>query len=266
MKRALRPLLSRAAHSAEILWQLSLAELKARYFQKSLSYFWLVLEPLLLAFTFFFLTLVLSGRRGGPGGPDYAEIFMGVVLWNWFRGTANAGMVSMLASAGILKQIRFPPVLLFLARMLTETIAFTFSLALVLGVLVAFGKPVTVFWLEMPFGLLAQWILSLALAVWLSMLGVFLRDSLSLVNFTLNLALYVSPVVYRAELVPTAYRWVLDWNPFTSLMRAYRNTLVDGRPIDNWAGLLAWTLGSALFLAAGLWTLERSKRKFYRFL
>lgn len=265
MRRSLWPLVSRAAHSAEIIWQLSRSELVTRYFQRSLSYFWLALEPLMLAFTFFFLTLVLSGARPGAR-PDYAEIFMGVVLWNWFRSTANAGMGSLLGAAGILKQNRFPPVLLFLARMLTEAIAFVFSLTLVLGVLLLAGKSPTIFWLEMPVGLAVQFLLSVALGAWLSMLGVFLRDSLSLVNFTLNLLMYVSPIVYRAEMVPARYRWLLDWNPFTALMHVYRNTLVDGAPIDNWGALWAWTALSVAMLAGAFWAVEKSKRKMYRFL
>jgi lipopolysaccharide transport system permease protein len=265
VRRSLRPLVSRAAHAAEITWQLSRSELVTRYFQKSLSYFWLALEPLLLAFTFFFLTLVLSGARGGAH-PDYAEIFMGVVLWNWFRTTANAGMTSLLSAGGILKQIRFPPLLLFLSRMLTEAIAFLFSLALVLAVLVAAGRRPNVFWLELPVGLAIQFLLSVALGAWLSILGVFVRDSITIVNFTLNLLMYVSPIVYRVEMVPARYRWLLAWNPFTSLMRVYRNTLVDALPVDNWGALSLWTAGAAVMLAGALWTLGRTKRKMYRFL
>jgi lipopolysaccharide transport system permease protein len=264
VRRSLRPLATRAVHSAEIVWQLSRSELVTRYFQRSLSYFWLVLEPLLLAGTFFFLTLVLSGSRGAH--PDYAEIFMGVVFWNWFRSTANAGMVSLLGAAGILKQIRFPPALLLLSRTITEAIGFLFSLTLVLVVFLIAGRRPNVFWLEAPVGLLLQLLLAMAVGAWLSMLGVFVRDSLALVNFILNLMLYVSPIVYRVEMVPLRYRWLLAWNPFTALMRVYRNSLVDAAPIDNWSALWAWAAAAAVVLAAGLWVLGKSKRKMYRFL
>jgi lipopolysaccharide transport system permease protein len=260
-----RALLSRIAHSAEITWQLSRSELVTRYFQRSLSYFWLALEPLLLAFTFFFLTLVLSGSRPGAR-PDYAEIFMGVVFWNWFRSTANAGMVSLLSAAGILKQIRFPPVLLFFSRMMTEAIAFLFSLALMLGVLLIAGKRPSLFWLEAPAAMAVQLLLAVALGAWLSMLGVFVRDSIVLVNFVLNLLLYVSPVVYRAEMVPERYRWLLFWNPFTALMRVYRNTLVDATAVDNWGALWSWAAVAVALLAGALWALGKAKRKMYRFL
>jgi len=265
VRRPLRPLAARLAHSAEILWQLSRSELTTRYFQRSLSYFWLVLEPVLLASTFFFLTLVLSGARPGAH-PDYAEIFMGVVFWNWFRSTTNAGMVSLLGAAGILKQIRFSPALLFLSRMLTEAVGFLFSLALVVGVLLLAGRRPTVFWLQAPIGLAVQFLLSVAVGAWLSMLGVFVRDSLALVNFSLNLLLYLSPIVYRAEMVPARYRWLLAWNPFTALMSVYRNALVDAAPIDNWGALCAWTAASCGLLAGALWVLGKATRKMYRFL
>jgi ABC-type polysaccharide/polyol phosphate export permease len=188
------------------------------------------------------------------------------VFWNWFRSTANAGMTSLLGAAGILKQIRFPPALLFLARTLTEAIGFAFSLVLVLVVFLIAGRRPNVFWLEAPVALGVQFLLSVAVASWLSMLGVFVRDSLALVNFVLNLMLYVSPIVYRVEMVPLRYRWLLAWNPFTALMRVYRNALVDAAPIDNWGVLWGWTAAAGVLLAGGLWVLGKAKRKMYRFL
>jgi lipopolysaccharide transport system permease protein len=214
---------------------------------------------------FFCLLLSLSAPPL-PRGPDYAEIFMGVVLWNWFRSTTNAGMVVFLGAAGVLKQVRFPPLVLFLSKMLTETVGFGFSLGLILVVLVLFGKPVTTTWLAAPVGLVAQLLLAMAVGAWLSVAAVFLRDSLSLANFVLNLFIYVSPIVYREEMVPSPYRAWLALNPFTALMRVYRNAFIDGRPIDNWPAVLAWTSASLVVLAAGIAVMEKTKRKFYRFL
>ncbi len=265
MMPVLRPALATGGHFIEIVWQLSRTEMKTRYFQRSLSYLWWVIEPMLLAATFFFLTLVLAGGRR-PGAPDYAEMFMGIVMWNWFRAAANAGMVSLIGGAGIIKQIRFPPLLLFFSRVLTETFNFLISLALTLVVFVAFGKPIFLTWLQMPIGLAVQFLLTLAVGVWLSFIGVFLRDTVSFVNFALNLVMYVSPVVYREELVPARYRRLVDANPFTPLMRVYRNTLVDGRAIDNWGALALWSLAYVVVFLAGIWLLRRVKRKLYRFL
>ena len=249
----------------EIVWQLSRTEMKTRYFQRSLSYLWWVIEPLLLASTFFFLTLVLAGGRR-PGAPDYAEMFMGIVMWNWFRASANAGMVSLIGGAGIMKQIRFPPLLLFFSRVLTEALNFLISLGLTIVVLLAFGKPIFLTWLQVPVGLMVQFLLAVAVGVWLSFIGVFLRDTVSFVNFVLNLVMYVSPIVYREELVPSRYRRFLELNPFTALMRVYRNTLIDGRAIDNWGALMAWTIVELAVFLAGVWLLRRVKRKLYRFL
>jgi ABC-type polysaccharide/polyol phosphate export permease len=119
---------------------------------------------------------------------------------------------------------------------------------------------------QFPVGLAVQLLLALAVGIWLSVLGVFVRDTISFINFVFNLLMYVSPIVYREELVPERYRWLLAWNPFTTLMRVYRNTLIDGRPIDNWGALLAWSLVFAAVLAAGVAMLRAVHRKLYRFL
>ena len=46
--------------------------------------------------------------------------------------------------------------------------------------------------------------------------------------FLIQLWLYVTPVIYPAEIVPEDWRWVLNLNPITGLIEGFRY------------GLLAW--------------------------
>lgn len=265
LRRSLRPILDEYAYAVEMIWQLSLTEFKTRHFQRALSYLWWFLEPLLLAFTFFYLTLVLGGA-GRAGSGTYAEIFMGVVLWQWFRASCNLGMTAICGAAGVLKLINFPPLILLFAKLLTELLNLFLALGLVAIVLKSVGTPVTIYWLQFPIGVMFQLMFTLAIVIWLSVMGVFVRDTVPIVNFGLGFLMYLSPIAYRPERVPAGYALFMDYNPFTTFMRVYTNTLIDGKPIDNWDALLRWGLGSLVVFVAGLVVFQKARKKFYRFL
>jgi lipopolysaccharide transport system permease protein len=252
-------------HCIEIVIQLSITDFKTRHFQRALSYVWWFLEPLMMAFTFFWLTMVLGGAGRAMAG-TYAEIFMGVVLWQWFRTSCSLGMTALTGSAGVLKMISFPPLVLIFSKLLTEFMNLLLSLFLVLGILLLAGAPIGASWLHFPIGVACQLLFTVGLVIWLSMMGVFVRDTLPIVNFGLTLLMYVSPIVFRAEKVPAAYAGFLFANPFTAFMRVYTNTLIDGKPIDNWGALAIWSAISLVMLVTGLIAFQAARKKFYRFL
>jgi ABC-type polysaccharide/polyol phosphate export permease len=245
--------------------ELVVVEFKVRYARRSLSFLWWFLEPLLLALTFFFLTLVLSGS-GMRSAVSFSEIFMRVVFWQWFRNSINLGMTSMASSASIIKQVRFPAVLLLASRLMIEFANCLISVLLVLGVLALAGVSPSMAWLELPVPIAAQLVLIVALSLWLSVLAVFVQDTVPIVNFALNLAMYVSPVAFRVERVPERLRGVLDFNPFTAYMDAFNSTLIDGAGVRNWSDLALWSALFAVVGVAGFFVFQRTKKKFYRFL
>ena len=63
----------------------------------------------------------------------------------------------------------------------------------------------------------------------LATLAVYLRDVRQVVGLVLTLWMFLTPIVYPASLVPARFRWVLDLNPMTAVVDAYRAALLDDR-------------------------------------
>ena len=250
---------------AEVLWELGLAEFRSRYARRSLTLLWWFIEPVLLAVTFFFLTLVLSGG-GRTGASTFAEIFMRVVFWQWFRNSINTGMTSMVTSAGIVKQIAFPPTLLLMSKLLIELVNCVISIILVFAVLAMTGVPVSMSWLQLPAVMLLQFAITIAVCFWLATAAVFLQDTIPIVNFGLNIMMYLSPVGYRGELIPSALKPWMFVNPFSTLMAAYDTILVDGQWLGHGPGIAAWFAVAAGLGALGFFVFEKAKIRFYRYL
>ena len=95
----------------------------------------------------------------------------------------------------------------------------------------------------------------------LSALAVYLRDVRQVVGLVLTLWMFLTPIVYPASMVPERYQWVLNINPMTAIVDAYRAALLDDRmpallPLTLFAGI-AFTV-----FVSGYWVFARSKPTF----
>jgi len=92
-------------------------------------------------------------------------------------------------------------------------------------------------------------------------LGVFLRDIAQGVSLVLMAWMYMTPIIYPESIVPQQYRWLIELNPFTTLVRSYRRIFLDGQNPD-WTGLLYLTLVALVVFVFGYWWFARTRKNF----
>jgi ABC-type polysaccharide/polyol phosphate export permease len=80
--------------------------------------------------------------------------------------------------------------------------------------------------------------------------SVFFRDVPNLVGVALMLLFYLTPVFYERDVVPERFHVILDLNPMTTLIEAYRALLL-GTPGPGLARLAVVVVASACLLAIG---------------
>jgi len=99
-------------------------------------------------------------------------------------------------------------------------------------------------------------------AAWLvASLGVFLRDIVQGITLMLMAWMYLTPIIYPESLVPERYRFFLNLNPFTALVRSYRRIFLDGLAPD-WRSLAYFTGLAVVLFVFGYWWFAKSRRNF----
>src|SRR5438046_972889 len=59
--------------------------------------------------------------------------------------------------------------------------------------------------------------------------NVFFRDFTHMTEVLITAWFYVSPIIYRVDMVPEEYRGVFAWNPMLYVIECFRIPLFDGR-------------------------------------
>ena len=254
----------------ELLGLLVRRELKARYKDSALGFVWSLIRPLMMLVIYYvaigkFLGAEqVPGRQGGI--PDFAiYIFTGLTVWQLFSEVVLAGTGSIVANGGLIKKVYLPREVF----PLSTTGSALFNFAIQLGILavasLVFGSlrfDTRLAYLPLSFALVLVW--SLALALFLSAINVYLRDVQYLVEVAVMVLFWMSPIVYSWEQVSHALGgvpWVRELflaNPATLAVLGFQRTFWAAAETVHTADHLAARLATeTLICLVLLWLAQR---------
>lgn len=218
----------------ELLYFLTLRDLKVRYKQTLLGVSWVVMQPLLMTLTFtVFLGMLVRVPTNGIPYPLVA--YSGLLPWMFVSGGVGGCSMSLVANSNLITKVYFPRVLVPTAYIGTRVIDFAISFVILVGLMLVyrFGLhyPLALTWnlalLPLVFVLLTVFTLSLGILV--SCLNVRYRDVGVAVPVLIQIWMFASPVVYPVSpVVPERWRTLYFLNPLAGLIQGFRSSLLGG--------------------------------------
>lgn len=243
----------------EMLGLLVRRDLKARYKDSALGFFWSLIRPLIQLAIYF----VVMGQFLGAAKniPDFAVyVFAGLSALGLFTEIVVGGTSSVLANAGLVKKVYLPREVFPLSSVGSALFNFGIQLLVLLIATVLVAKP-PLHWqlVYFPPALLLLVVYGTALALLGSAVNVYLRDTQYLVEVVTMLLFWASPVVYSWEMVKTlvaspALLEIYTNNPLTLAVLGFQRAFWVAGDSVEWPGglmtrtLLALVIGIVLLL------------------
>jgi lipopolysaccharide transport system permease protein len=239
------------------LWSLlGWLEIRQRYARSKLGPFWLTISMGVLVGM---MGLVYGTLFGQDLSVYVPMVAIGMVMWGLFSGTVGEGSNAYIASSNYIRQVSTPRLLYVLQAAWRNLVIFAHNFAIVLLVLVLFGVRS---WATLPlflpglvlFVLNATWIAALT-----GLLGARFRDLPQIVAALLQVAFYVTPVLFHGQMLSGRHRWIVEFNPLAYLIDVVRQPLVGQvPPVSTW--LLVGAMAVAGWLVALIMTGRYHKR------
>jgi len=248
----------------ELILSLARRELAARYKGSVLGIVWAVLTPVVMIAIFTFIFAGVFGARFGPQGTawDYAVyLFCGLLPWTAFQESLQLSSNTIVAHSNLVKRVVFPLETLPVAQVLSALANQMFGTLALLVACVIIRQQLhwTMVWL--PVLIVPQLLATLGAAWLIASLGVFLRDIVQGVALVLMVWMYLTPIIYPETIVPARYRALINLNPFTPLVRSYRNIFLEGAAPD-WHGLAYFTAFALITFIFGYWWFAKTRKSF----
>lgn len=233
----------------ELIGNLVARELKSRYKGSVLGFLWSLLTPLFYAVIYFVFLRMLTRSV------STREIIIGVFAWQFTVICIQGGMNAVTANANLVKKVFFPRFLLPLSVTLANLVNFLLTLCMQFVLLFAIwiiqGEALSRYAPAILAVIVYHTVFNTGLALMLSALNVYFRDTQHLVGVLTVAWFFMSPAMYNLELVRqfTETRpWVMNLymlNPMAPVITAYRALILPDAafPWTPWAvaGLL-WPL------------------------
>ena len=239
-------------------------DIRGRYINSALGLWWAVIQPLaLLALYTFVFSGIMSVRLNGSGSTGEFALFLfcGLLPWLAFADALTRSASVLFDQTPLIKKVVFPSEILPVHLVLSALVVEIVGLVVFLAVLIIGGRLPGWSLLLLPIVIALQFFFMTGIAWLLSTLAVYLRDVRQVVGLVLTLWMFLTPIVYPASLVPARFKWVLDLNPMTTVVDAYRAALLDDR-MPSPVPLVIFAAVAFTAFVFGHWVFTRSKPTF----
>jgi ABC-2 type transport system permease protein len=258
--------------SRRILRILVIRDLKMRYSGTVLGSAWTLLDPILLAFTYWFVFGVIVSRGAANEQPYLLWVLTGILPFQWTTHVLGDSGRLLAGDAKLVTASNLPRELWTLRVVLSRFIEFLFTLPITAVAMFLFANLTDMgqcttsgclskvgpsWWLlAIPLAFVVQFIFNLGLALTLSPLCMLYPDVHRVVRVFSTLFRYMSPVIYGLATLEVIIRqrgwpsWILtlyELNPMVGILNTYHAVMFP----DN-TDRVFLLLGLSAFLSCSL--------------
>ncbi len=222
----------------ELVRSFIVRDLKVRYKNSFLGFAWSLLNPLgmMIIFTVVFTIMLPYGKV------EKFPVFVLCALlpWNFFSASVIGSINSIISNADLVKKVYFPREVLPLSVVLSNCANFILALVVLFAMIGVFQIRLTLWALLLPLVMLIQVIFTVGVALFLSTLNVFYRDTQVIMEVVMLAWFFLTPIFYPITILPQRYtllgitldvqRLAYILNPMASLIASYRVILYHGAP------------------------------------
>lgn len=199
------------------------------------SYFgilWAFVSPIVTICVYWFVFTV--GMRGASndvnGFPYVLWLIAGLVPWFLFSEILSSGTNVLVEYTYLVKKIVFNISILPVVKIVTATIIHFFFILLMAVIFMGMGFMPTLYMLQIPYYLIALWVLAAGLELITSAIVVFFKDLSQVVTIFLQVFIWITPIMWQDTQMlgnhPVIAR-VIQLNPMYYIVQGYRDAMIN---------------------------------------
>ena len=264
--------------SREVLYNLTLREIRGQYKRTLLGQFWSLLNPLAAMAIYTFIFAFLFRVPLSPGNPsgvnNYALwLLIGLLPWMFFARVMSTGVGILVVNAPLIQKVYYPRAILPFSMVGVVGFNWLFETGVLLVALLIAGSN---FWIWLPLVALTMVLLgffSAGIALLFSVANALFRDVEHALSVFTQIWFYLTPVIYPLALVevqsekigpilgtPFTFLDIYSLNPMVSYVTVFRAFLYDNAmpPVSSIVGSLVWAV---IVFGAGLMAFAKVEKR-----
>lgn len=242
----------------DLIWNLTISDLKVKYQSSVLGFAWSLLNPLLMMLVLYFVFMNVF-RFEQENFALY--LLIGIIAWRFLANGTSMAMGSIVGRPGLVTKLYIPRQILVMSSVLSSFISSILEFVVLIPLLFILGAVVTPNILFFPVVHGIYFLIVYGASLVLASLFVYFRDLNQVWDVVLQAGFFLSPIVYPINIIPAEYLDLYMLNPMTVLIETYREFLLYGVTPSLVSLLFLLAAGGAM-VAAGTLVFKRLERRF----
>ena len=242
----------------DLIWNLTITDLKIKYQSSALGFAWSLLNPLLMMLVLY-VVFVNVFRFNQDNFALY--ILVGLIAWRFLANGTSMAMGSIVGRPGLVTKIYIPRQILVLSTTLSCFISSLLEFCVLIPLLFIFGIKITPYILFFPIAHVIFFFIVYGVSLMLAAFYVYYRDLNQIWDVLIQLGFFLSPICYPLSTIPAKYLSIYLLNPVTVLMEMYRNFLIYGiapAPLS----IIYLIIVATILVVVGMAVFKRLERRF----
>jgi len=206
-----------------------LHRINVRYKQSMLGWAWALIQPLALMLIYTIIFSVVT-RMPAEGVPYAVFVYAALLPWTYFSTIMTNSATCLVNHSGLITKVYFPREILPLTYVVAAFVDFLVGALVLAGMMLYYHVPVTLYALYLIPIMVVLSAFGLALALFLSVLQVRVRDIGLAMPLVMQIWMFATPVVYPLSAVPARLRFYYDMNPLAGTIESFRRVLLQSKP------------------------------------
>jgi homopolymeric O-antigen transport system permease protein len=227
LKTDVREMLTELVEYRELLYQMTMRDLRLRYKQTVMGFGWAIFMPLLNTAIFSVIFMRVAPIETAVPYPVFA--YCGLLTWNFFASSLKFAVNSLTSNSNLVTKVYFPREVFPFSTVVVSLVDFAVA-SVVLAILMAwYGVGASTTIVVLPLVLAVHIVFTLAVGLLLAMANLFYRDVKYLFEIVVTVWMFATSVVYPVEMVGGTLGTLMRLNPMTPIIDAYRDVILFGR-------------------------------------
>ncbi len=225
-------------------------EIKENYLGNLTGFSWVIIQPVL---TLIIYTVVFEKifKARIPEAENVGFIvYLALAFWPWiaFSESILKSITTITSKKDLIGKVRIDLRQVVFATVTSVFIINLIGYALVLIILMIVGKSFNYMYVPLLIlPILQLYIFSLSLALILSSLQVFVRDTLHLMSTLITLWFFSTPIIYSESIMPESIRSYMQYNPLYYPVKFIHDAMLTDKNLP-WIEMLYLSIGFIVLL------------------
>lgn len=237
-------------HYRDLLYQVTLRDIRIRYKQAVMGFGWALLMPALIVVAGLLIKIAMASFAGKPlQTSDVASVMVKAIPWAFFVGAIGFAAASLLSNIQLVTKVYLPREVFPVAATLAQGFDTLIGAVVAVIVLPFLGVHFSWSFLWVPVLAAMLFLFTTAVGLFLSCANLFFRDVKYIVQVLLTFGIFFTPVLFDASMFGVKGSLLVMLNPLSPFLEGLRLCVIEHRNLldvattVNAAGrtILVWT-------------------------